>query len=70
VARLPDFIALMKPRVMALAVFTALVGWMIAPARLDPLLGLVAILAIAVGCWRWRSASSWSSRSSWDRCGS
>jgi protoheme IX farnesyltransferase len=49
VARLPDFITLMKPRVMALAVFTALVGLMIAPARLDPLLGLVAIFAITVG---------------------
>jgi len=49
VARLPHFITLMKPRVMALAVFTALVGLMIAPARLDPLLGLIAILAIAAG---------------------
>jgi protoheme IX farnesyltransferase len=48
-ARLPDFVALMKPRVMALAVFTALVGMAIAPARLDPLLGCVAILAIAAG---------------------
>ena len=48
-ARVPDFIALMKPRVMALAVFTALVGLMIAPVHLDPLLGLVAILAITVG---------------------
>src|SRR5277367_6200241 len=47
--RLSDFVALMKPRVMALAVFTALVGMMIAPARLDPLLGSVAILAIAAG---------------------
>src|SRR5215470_923897 len=48
-ARLPYFIALMKPRVMALAVFTALVGLMIAPTRLDPLLGSIAILAIAIG---------------------
>src|SRR5215475_6222366 len=48
-ARLPDFITLMKPRVMVLAVFTALVGMMIAPVRLDPLLGFVAILAIAAG---------------------
>ena len=39
----------MKPRVMALAVFTALVGLMIAPAHLDPLRGFVAILAIAAG---------------------
>jgi heme O synthase-like polyprenyltransferase len=47
--RLPDFVTLMKPRVMALAVFTALVGLMIAPGHLDPLLGSVAILAIAAG---------------------
>jgi protoheme IX farnesyltransferase len=39
----------MKARVMMLAVFTALVGLMIAPARLDPFLGFVAILAIAGG---------------------
>jgi protoheme IX farnesyltransferase len=47
--RLPDFFSLMKPRVMVLTVFTALVGLMIAPARLDPLLAVVAILAIAAG---------------------
>jgi heme o synthase len=48
-SRLTDFITLMKPRVMLLAVFTALVGLMIAPVHLDPLLGSVAILAIAAG---------------------
>src|SRR5438874_12407393 len=48
-ARLPDFVALMKPRVMMLAVFTALVGLIIAPGDLDPLLGSVAILGIAAG---------------------
>jgi heme o synthase len=48
-ARLPYFVTLMKPRVMALAVFTAFVGMMVAPSRVDPLLGLVAILAIAAG---------------------
>ena len=48
-ARVPDFITLMKPRVMALAVFTALVGLMIAPVRPDPILGFIAILAIAAG---------------------
>src|SRR6516162_5837617 len=47
--RLPHFITLMKPRVMVLAVFTALVGLMVAPSRPDPLLGAVAILAIAAG---------------------
>ena len=48
-ARLGDFVALMKPRVMSLAVFTALVGLIIAPTRLDPLFGSLAILAIAAG---------------------
>ena len=40
-----------KPRVMSLAVFNALVGLLIAPGHLDPLLGAVAILAIAAGRW-------------------
>jgi len=48
-SRLPDFLTLMKPRVMSLAVFTAFVGLMIAPGHLDPLLGSIAILAIATG---------------------
>ena len=48
-ARLPDFITLMKPRVMVLAVFTAVVGLMIALSRLDSILGATAILAIAAG---------------------
>jgi heme o synthase len=47
--RLSDFFALMKPRVMLLAVFTALVGLTIAPGKLDPVLELIAILAIATG---------------------
>jgi protoheme IX farnesyltransferase len=44
-----DFVALTKPRVMMLAVFTALVGMSIAPGRLDPLTALAAVLAIAAG---------------------
>jgi protoheme IX farnesyltransferase len=47
--RLPEFFALMKPRVMLLAVFTALAGMLIAPTHLDLLLGAVAIVAIAIG---------------------
>src|SRR5258708_37634062 len=47
--RLADFITLMKPRVMALAVFTAMVGMIAAPGRIDPLLSIVAVLAIAAG---------------------
>src|SRR5262244_4508066 len=48
-ARLPHFVALMKPRVMSLAVFTAFVALAIAPGRLDPVLAAVAIGAIAAG---------------------
>src|SRR6202048_1171754 len=44
-----DFVALTKPRVMMLAVFTALVGLSSAPVRLDPLTTLTAVLAIAAG---------------------
>src|SRR6202790_2075036 len=44
-----DLVALTKPRVMMLAVFTALVGLSIAPSRLDPLTTLAAVLAIAAG---------------------
>jgi protoheme IX farnesyltransferase len=47
--RVPDFLALMKPRVMLLALFTAFAGLMIAPVSLDPLLGSFAMIAIAVG---------------------
>src|SRR5438876_258161 len=48
-ARMADFITLMKPRVMVLAVFTALVELVIAPGHLDPLPFSIAILAIATG---------------------
>jgi protoheme IX farnesyltransferase len=44
-----DFVALTKPRVMMLAVFTALVGLSSAPGRLDPLTTLAAVVAIAAG---------------------
>ena len=47
--RLSEFFALTKPRVMLLAVFTALAGMLIAPTHLDLLLGSVAIVAIAMG---------------------
>src|SRR5580704_9543677 len=46
---LPDYVALTKPRVMMLAVFTALVGLSSAPVRLGPLTTLAAVLAIAAG---------------------
>ncbi len=44
-----DFFALLKPRVMTLVVFTALVGLLAAPVAVHPVVGLAAILFIAVG---------------------
>jgi protoheme IX farnesyltransferase len=58
-ARLADFVSLTKPRVMSLAVFTALVGLVIAPGHLDPLLGSIAILAIAAGAGAAGALNMW-----------
>lgn len=44
-----DYIALLKPRVMSLVVFTALVGMVIAPGHVNPVLGFASLLAIAIG---------------------
>ena len=57
--RVPDFVALMKPRVMALAVFTALVGLLIAPGHVDPVLGAVAVLAITAGAGAAGALNMW-----------
>lgn len=48
-ASVADYIALLKPRVMSLVVFTALVGLVIAPVPLHPVLAITSILCIAVG---------------------
>ncbi len=48
-AEFRDFFALLKPRVMTLVVFTALVGLLAAPATVHPFVGFAAILFIAVG---------------------
>src|ERR1700761_7158854 len=54
-----DFVALTKPRVMMLAVFTALVGLSIAPSRLGPLTTLAAVLAIAAGAGAAGTLNMW-----------
>lgn len=48
-AQFGDFIALLKPRVMSLVVFTAFVGLVAAPVPVHPLVGFCAILFIALG---------------------
>jgi protoheme IX farnesyltransferase len=49
IAGVGDYIALMKPRVMSLVVFTALVGLVVAPGHVHPVIGLTALICIAVG---------------------
>ena len=44
-----DYVALMKPRVMSLVVFTALTGLAVAPGHLHAAVGFTALLCIAVG---------------------
>jgi heme o synthase len=54
-----DYIALMKPRVMSLVVFTALVGLAVAPGQLHPLTGFTALLCIAVGAGASGALNMW-----------
>jgi len=54
-----DLVALMKPRVMSLVVFTALVGLLVAPGHLEPLIGFVALLCITAGAGAAGALNMW-----------
>ena len=54
-----DFLALTKPRVMTLVVFTGLAGLLVAPGRLPPALGFTAILCIALGAGAAAALNQW-----------
>jgi len=58
-ASVSDYIALMKPRVMSLVVFTALVGLAVAPGSLHPMTGFTALLCIAVGAGAAGALNMW-----------
>lgn len=58
-ARVGDYLALTKPRVMSLVVFTAVVGLVVAPGRIDPVVGLIAILCIALGAGAAGALNMW-----------
>lgn len=57
-----DLIILLKPRVMSLVVFTGLVGMLMAPGDLHPVLAVVAILCIAVGAGAAGAINMWYDR--------
>ncbi len=54
-----DFIQLMKPRVMALVVFTALAAMLAAPGPINPVLGTIAIITIAIGAGASGALNMW-----------
>ena len=59
IAGVGDYIELMKPRVMSLVVFTALVGLSIAPGHLHPVIALTALICIAVGAGAAGALNMW-----------
>lgn len=62
VSRVGDFIALLKPRVMSLVVFTGAVGLVLAPGHLHPLLALIAVFCIAVSAGGAGAINMWYDR--------
>src|SRR5262245_32082410 len=58
-AGVDDYLALMKPRVMSLVVFTALVGLTIAPGHGHPLTGVAALFCIAMGAGAAGALNMW-----------
>ena len=61
-ADLGDWFALLKPRVITLVVFTGLVGLLVAPGTLHPVLAFTAILCIAVGAGAAGAINMWYDR--------
>ncbi len=57
-----DYLALLKPRVMSLVVFTGFAGLVAAPGSLHPLLAAVAVLCIAVGAGAAGAINMWYDR--------
>jgi heme o synthase len=57
-----DYVALLKPRVMSLVVFTGFVGLYLAPGHLHPFLAAVAVLCIAVGAGAAGAINMWYDR--------
>lgn len=58
-ARVEDYLALLKPRVMSLVVFTAFVGMLIAPGSINPIIGFIAIACIAIGAGASGALNMW-----------
>lgn len=58
-ATVGDYLALLKPRVMSLVIFTALVGLAVAPGPIHPVTAFTALLCIAVGAGASGALNMW-----------
>ncbi len=58
-AQFSDYVELLKPRVMRLVVFTALVGMLVAPVPVNPVIALASILCIAIGAGASGALNMW-----------
>src|SRR5438552_4984807 len=58
-AGVEDYVALLKPRVMSLVVFTALVGLLVAPGHIHPVIGFTALLCITIGAGASGALNMW-----------
>jgi len=58
-AGLGDFVQLLKPRVMSLVVFTAMVGLLVAPVHLPPVTAFASVLFIALGAGASGALNMW-----------
>ncbi len=54
-----DYIALLKPRVMSLVLFTGLIGLVVAPGSIHPALAAIALICIAVGAGASGAMNMW-----------
>jgi len=61
-ARVADYVALLKPRVMSLVVFSGFAGMMVAPGHLHPVLAAVAVLCIALSAGAAGAINMWYDR--------
>ena len=57
--QLGDYYALLKPRVMQLVVFTAVVGMLAAPVSVNPVVGFASILFLAIGAGASGALNMW-----------
>lgn len=54
-----DYLALLKPRVMSLVIFTGAVGLAVAPGEINPIVGLTALLCVALGAGASGALNMW-----------